>query len=57
MASSVAPPPASPPQASLKDVMKFFDIPTKEFTREWRALTDADREQIRQGIHNGTLTY
>lgn len=47
--------PASP---SLKDIKELFGYPTlKAFSDDWKELTDQDKEQIRQGISNGTLTY
>jgi len=29
----------------------------KGFTEEWKALSDADKDEIRLGLGNGTLTY
>lgn len=28
-----------------------------QFRKEWDELTEADREQIRTGVENGSLTY
>jgi hypothetical protein len=43
--------------ATLKNVMAYFGIPTGIFSREWKELTDADKQQIKAGIGNGTETY
>lgn len=45
---------------SIKDVMEYFgkgDGGLKGFQAEWKALTDKDKEQLKQGIGDGTLTY
>ena len=41
----------------MVDVMKFFGIPIAQFRKEWAELTDKDKEQIKQGIEDGTLSY
>ncbi len=49
---------ASP--ATLKAVTEFFRQPgesLKGFTEEWKALSDTDKEQLKQGIGDGTLNY
>lgn len=38
-------------------VMKFFGMSTTEFRKEWAQLTDQDREQIKAGVADGSLTY
>lgn len=49
--------------ASIKDVADFFrsgdgpKVTLKEFSDEWKALSDGDKAQLREGIGNGTLTY
>lgn len=43
--------------ATLKDVMAFFDMTAEEVRREWKLLTDADKADIKRGIGDGTLTY
>jgi hypothetical protein len=50
------------PDITLKDVMAYFDTPTrpmtaKEMTKEWKHLSPTDKAQIKQGIEDGTLTY
>lgn len=46
---------------TIKAVMDFFNEnhkqPLKDFTAEWKQLTDEDKEQLKQGIADGTLTY
>jgi hypothetical protein len=47
--------------ATMKTVKDFFGMlpgqTLKDFTAEWSALTDADKEQIKSGLGDGTLTY
>lgn len=45
------------PATSLVEVRKFFGIGMAEFKGEWMKLSPADREQLRQGIGDGTFTY
>lgn len=46
------------PDATLKQVQEFFGYPTlSAFSQDWKALPDADRQQIKAGIGDGTLTY
>lgn len=43
--------------AGLKEVMAFFEMDAKSFTREWKKLNEKDREELRRGIGDGSLTY
>lgn len=46
--------------ATLKTVTEYFrrsGETLKGFTEEWKALSDTDKEQLKQGIGDGTLTY
>lgn len=43
--------------ASLKQVRDFFGIEGKDMVAEWRTLSEKDKEQLRAGIGDGTLTY
>jgi hypothetical protein len=46
--------------ASLKDVMDFFGKnggTLKDFRAEWEALTDQDKNDLKEGIGNGSLNY
>lgn len=36
--------------ASIKDVMAALEMPAGEFSREWKRLTDADKEDIKQWV-------
>ena len=39
-------------------VMKFFGYPNAAaFRADWQKLTENDREQLKTGIENGSLTY
>jgi hypothetical protein len=44
-------------EATLKEVMAFFEMPSKGFATEWRRMTDEDKAQIKLGIGSGSLTY
>lgn len=48
-------------QATLKQVADYFGrLPgqtLKAWTEEWKQLSDEDKEQIKDGIGDGTLTY
>lgn len=43
--------------ATLKEIMAFFGMAPSEMTKEWKSLTDKDKEQIKNGIGDGSLTY
>lgn len=45
--------------ATLKDVREFFGMTVGQFRDEWtkQGLTEEDKEQIKAGIGNGTMTY
>jgi len=47
--------------ATIKAVADYFGRKTgqtlKDWTEEWKALSDEAKEQIKEGIGNGTLTY
>lgn len=46
-------------KANIKVIKEFFAMGMAEFKREWveGGLTDKDKEEIAEGIGNGTLTY
>jgi hypothetical protein len=46
-------------EATLKDVAAFFEMPVGAFRDEWvkGGLTEQDKNEIKEGIGNGTLTY
>lgn len=41
----------------LKEIRDFFGMKASDMIREWKELSETDKEQIRTGIENGTLTY
>ena len=43
--------------ATLKQVMEFFAIPTGQFGKEWKVLSDSEKAQIKAGLGDGSLTY
>jgi hypothetical protein len=57
MTSTVVSPTA---QATLKQVADYFRLPgqtLKAFTEEWKLLSDEDKEQLKSGLGNGSMTY
>lgn len=45
-------------EATLIQVKSYFEIESAaEFSKEWKQLTDKDKEQLKQGIGDGSLTY
>jgi hypothetical protein len=44
-------------KSPMVDVMKFFELRPAEFRPLWAALTERDKEQLRAGIADGSLTY
>lgn len=44
--------------ATAVQVKAFFEYETAaEFAKDWKALGEAGRNQLKEGIGNGTLTY
>ena len=44
--------------ATMIDVMKFFGYDNAAaFRKDWAALSDASKTQLKQGIGDGSLTY
>jgi len=41
----------------VKKVMEFFGMAAGEFMKEWKPLSEKDKNDLREGIYNGTLTY
>lgn len=41
----------------MVDVMKFFGMKAPQFRLEWAKLTPEDKENLKDGVANGTLTY
>lgn len=42
---------------TLKTIMAFFGMSPAQMTKEWKALTDKDKADIKSGLENGSLTY
>jgi hypothetical protein len=43
---------------SIKDLKTFFGYEKlADFSKDWKALTDLDKQQIKQGITDGTFNY
>jgi hypothetical protein len=45
------------PPVTLKDIMKYFGMSSQEMTREWKALNEEDKAQIKNGLSDGSMTY
>ena len=46
--------------ASIKQVADFFRMDGEsltEFSAQWKRMSDADKEQIKAGVGDGSLTY
>lgn len=43
----------------MKDVMAFFGPwkSTAEFSKEWKALSEQDKADLKKGLADGSLTY
>lgn len=44
-------------QGDVKVIRDYFGMTSAEMIKEWKALPDEAKEQIRNGILNGSLTY
>lgn len=42
---------------TLKGIMQYFGMSPSDFTREWKNLTAKDKEEIKAGLANDSLTY
>ena len=42
---------------SVVHVMRFFQIPIATFKKEWEALSEKAKSDIKSGLKDGTLTY
>lgn len=46
--------------AKLSEIATYFRKPGEslsEFSKEWMQLTDEDKEQIKKGFDDGSMTY
>lgn len=41
----------------IQTVKEFFGMSAQQMVREWKMLSEEDKEQIREGLMNGSLTY
>lgn len=41
----------------MKEVMAYFGMKIGEFRNEWAKLSDTDKEQLKSGVIDGSLTY
>lgn len=44
-------------KANIAEVMKALDMKPGEFRKEWAELADQDKDQIKEGVGNGTMDY
>jgi hypothetical protein len=42
---------------TLVDVMKTLDIPIATFKVEYAKLSELDKQQLKEGVADGTMTY
>lgn len=46
------------PEATLVQVKDYFGYASlSAFSKDWKQLTEEDREQLKAGIGDGSLTY
>lgn len=41
----------------LNEIREYFGMNLSQFKTEWLTLPEKDRDQIREGLDNGSLTY
>ena len=46
-----------PERNLLKELRDFFGMSAAEFVRDWKLLPQKDKDQLKKGIEDGTLTY
>lgn len=45
-------------EVTMKDIRDFFGYEKlADFSADWKQMPNADRDQIRAGLGDGTLTY
>jgi uncharacterized protein YoxC len=52
--------PDKPKTASIKDVADAVKVPGESlsaFSKQWRELTPEDKEDLKKGVADGTMTY
>lgn len=45
------------PDATLKQVIDYFGISMTQFAKEWKQLSEEERQQIKAGIGDKSFTY
>lgn len=41
----------------MSEVMRYFGMKVGEFRDEWAKLTEKDRDELKRGVTDGSLTY
>lgn len=44
-------------KVTIKDIVNYFGMKTGEFMTHWKKLSQKDKDEIKRGIADGTLTY
>lgn len=44
-------------EGDVKMIRDYFEMTSAEMIREWKALSEEAKAQIREGIKNGSFTY
>ena len=44
-------------QGTLKEVRDALGMDSAGFAREWKRLTETDRQQLKDAVWSGTMTY
>lgn len=44
-------------EATIKQVMEFFEMSTTDFMAQWKALDADSKQQLKAGIGNGSFNY
>lgn len=44
-------------KATTKRLMEFFGMTAKEFMKEWKELSVEDKNELRKGMEDGSLSY
>jgi hypothetical protein len=45
---------SKPVASQLKE---YFEMSAADFMKQWKELTDQDKNDLRQGVENGTWSY
>jgi hypothetical protein len=44
-------------KVTLNEIREFFEMNLSEFRAEWMPLGDDDKDDIKMGMENGSMTY